>query len=322
MDILSAIASMNAIIIALLISLKKQKSISDKILIAWVINFACLFAIPYLIEHELLLHESYWGFLLVFFVVANAPFIYVYTNSLTNPEFKFNFKYFYHFIFILIIGLAFVPYLSLSPEERMSEVIQKEDLSYYSMLPMLSLLFIQIYFLTRTIIILVRHQYNIKQSFSYKEKVNLAWIKMIVIGFLGLIVLSFIGYGLVSAKIISVFWMDYLQIIAYIILFFYIAFSGYRQTAINMVHPASMPLVEKESKTDATKAKSKTNETIPRDDKDELISKLLEIMENDKLYLNPELHISNVAIQLNMHIHHLSKLFNPSMAPEATLSSP
>ena len=239
-----------------------------------------------------------------------SSFIFVYTNSLTNPEFKFNLKYFYHFVFILIIGLAFIPYLTLSPEERMSEVYQKEDLAYYSLLPMLSLLFILIYFLTRTIITLVRHQYNIKQSFSYKEKVNLAWIKLIVIGFLGLIVMNFIGYGLVSAKVISVFWMDYLQIIAYIILFFYIAFSGYRQAAIVVAHPTSIPIVKKDTKTDLTKAKSTTTETSHGDDKDELISKLLEIMENDKLYLNPELHISDVAIQLNMHIHHLSKLFN------------
>ena len=65
MDILSAIASMNAIIIALLISLKKQKSISDKILIAWVVNFAFHFAIPLGIERQLFFHESMWGLILI-----------------------------------------------------------------------------------------------------------------------------------------------------------------------------------------------------------------------------------------------------------------
>ena len=192
MEILSAITSINAIIIALLISLKKQKSISDKILIAWVINFAFLFAIPFCVEHKLFFHESYWGFILVFFIVAHAPFIFVYTGSLTNPEFKVDFKNFYHFGFILLISLTFIPYLSLSPDERMNEVFQKEDLSYYALLPMLTLLFIQIYFLTRTIVILIRHQHSIKQSYSYKENVNLAWIKLIVYGFLGIIVLNFI----------------------------------------------------------------------------------------------------------------------------------
>lgn len=310
MDILSAFASINAIIIALLISLKKQKSISEKILIAWVLNFAFLFAIPFCIEHRLFFHESYWGFLLVFFIVAHSPFIFVYTSSLTKPEFKFNFKYFYHFGFILIISLAFIPYLLLSPEERMNEVLQKEDLSYYSLLPMLTLLFIQIYFLTRTIIILVRHQDSIRQSYSYVERVSLAWIKLIVFAFLGIIILGFIGYGLVSAKVISVFWMDYFQIIAYIIVFFYIAFYGYRQTAVNVALPVSRPIVEKETKTDISKAKLKTSNTVPTDDKNEHISKLLEIMENEKLYLDPELHITSVAIQLKMHTHQLSKLIN------------
>ena len=67
---------------------------------------------------------------------------------------------------------------------------------------------------------------------------------------------------------------------------------------------------EKEAKIDASLLKSKTNESIPVDDKDEFVSKLVEIMENEKLYLDPELHIASVAIKLNMHIHQLSKLIN------------
>lgn len=79
MDIVSAIASINALVIAILISGKKQKSITDYVLIVWVINFAFHFAIPFLIERQVLLHESLWGFVMG---------IFVYTKSLTDPEFN------------------------------------------------------------------------------------------------------------------------------------------------------------------------------------------------------------------------------------------
>ena len=111
---------------------------------------------------------------------------------------------------------------------------------------MLTLLFIKIYFLTRTIILLVRHQYTIKQAYSYEARINLAWIKLIVFGFLGLIVLSFIGYGLVSAQVISVFWMDYFMIMVNIVLFFFIVYWGYKQAAIRSPISTNAALSEKQ----------------------------------------------------------------------------
>lgn len=50
MELIGAKASINAFIIAFLISIKKQKGISEYILIAWVINFTFHFAIPFFIE--------------------------------------------------------------------------------------------------------------------------------------------------------------------------------------------------------------------------------------------------------------------------------
>lgn len=201
MDIVSAIASINALVIAILISSKKEKSIADYVLIIWVINFAFHFAIPFLIERQVLLHESSWGFVMGLFIVTHAPLIFVYTKSLTDPEFRFDLKNFWHFGLILIYIAAFIPYLSLSPEERMELVMQKQDLSLHMFLPMLTLLMLRVYFLVWTIVALMKHQYSIKQSFSYERKINLAWLKRIAYGFFALIVLSFVCYGLVSAQI-------------------------------------------------------------------------------------------------------------------------
>jgi len=310
MDIVSAIASINALFIAFLISLKKQKSTSDFILIVWIINFAFHFFIPFGIERQIIFHESIWGFLMGTFVVAHAPFIFVYTNSIINPEFKVDFKNFYHFGFILIFIISFIPYLSLLPEERMEQVHRKDDLSYYLLLPMLTLLFIRLYFLVRTLIVLIKHQQKIKQSFSYKAKISLTWLKLIVVGFLGAIVLSFVLYGLASAKIISVFWMDYILIIINIVLFFYIAYSGYRQSAIHKENLAIIPGSIKVKVDNKKKSESKSIQSVTGENYNPAISDLLQLMEKEKLYLEPELNIGIVAIQLKIHAHQLSKLIN------------
>jgi len=308
MDIVSAIASINALIIAFLISRKKQKSTSDFILIAWIINFAFHFFIPFGIERQIVFHESTWGFLMGLFVVAHAPFIFVYTNSLTNPEFKVNFKNFYHFGFILIFIIAFIPYLSLLPDERMEQVHRKDDLSYYMLLPMLMLLFIRLYFLARTMILSIKHQHNIKQSFSYEAKINLAWIKMIVFGFLGVIVLSFFLYGLASAKIISVFWMDYILIIVNMVLFFYIVYYGYKQNSVKNIIANDSQFTNNYREKEKPGSKPDIIENSAP-----VILELQEMMKKNKPYLNPELNIGNVANQLNIHAHQLSKLINKQL---------
>lgn len=304
MDIISAIASFNALIIAFAIYSRKNKTISDKILIVWIVNFAFHFAIPFLIEHDVLFHKSYWGLLMGVFVIAHAPLIFVYTNSLTNPQFKANFKNLYHFGFILIYVVSMIPYLLLSNEERISIVTDKQDLSIHMILPMIIMFLCKIYFLSRTIIILIKHHYSIKQEFSYDEKVNLTWLKRIAYGFVLLFILTFVEFWLVSVHIISIYWMDYSMIIANMILFFYIAYSGYRQKSIYTSKPTS-EIVYATAKKQAF--------AYEEDEYDPVIKELCKKMIDERLYIQPELNLGDLANIIGVHAHQLSKLINEQL---------
>ena len=59
------------------------------------------------------------------FVVAHAPFRFVYTSSLTNRDFKANFKNLYHFGFILLFITSLIPYFALSYDKQMALVLEK-----------------------------------------------------------------------------------------------------------------------------------------------------------------------------------------------------
>jgi AraC-like DNA-binding protein len=315
MEFISAIASINALILAFLIYIKKGKTISDKILIFWVINFALHFAIPFLVDRQVLIHESYWGILMGVFIVAHAPFLFVYTNSLTNPHFKANFKNLYHFLVIVLFIAASIPYLLLPQEERMALALKKQDLSHEMFLPMMVLLFCRVYYLIRTILILAKHQYSMKQVFSYDEAVNLTWLKRITYGFFSLILLYFIAFGLVSAQLLNIFWMDYSLIVVNIILFFYIAYSGYKQKLIYTTEDSRHIVADKKSRkevipnTNNSQNKNNSSET----ELDPIITDLKKSMLNNKLYLEPELNIGDLANKIGIHAHQLSKLINSQL---------
>jgi len=314
MDIISAIASFSALLIAFLTHSKRNKTISDKILVLWIINFAFHFAVTFFLERKLFLSESYWGLLLGVFMVAHAPFIYVYTLSWTDPKFKLNLKYLYHFGFVLIHILSFIPYMILSEEERMQLAMNKQDLTYHMFLPMIVLLFCRVYFLIRTIMALYAHQLNIKQVFSFSEKVNLAWLKRIAIGFFFIIVLSFVAYGLASAKVISIYWMDYSLVIANIIIFFYLAYFGNKQQSLYTSEAITETAKRKVDKT--SKSTKHVKDSVPSKDQkslDPIIQALYQKMAEEKLYLNPELNIGDLANILSVHAHQLSKLINTQL---------
>ena len=313
MDIFSAIASVNAIVIAYFISTKKSKSISDYILIAWCVNFSIHFLIPLGIERQLFFHESLWGWVMGMAVMAHAPFIFVYTSSLTNPDFKLILKNLYHFGFLLVFCIAYIPYFSLSPDDRMLLVQSKGNPTYYVLVPMLTLLFIRIYFLTRTMVILVRHQTIIEQSFSYETNVNLRWIKLITYGFFGIIGMSIIMYMLVSSQVVSVFWMDYSMILLNMVLFYFIAYYGYKQEVI----AKPVATTKEELKTSVPEMKSPlklSKNGVPKVDiLNGDIRRLNTLVEEEKLYLEPELHIEDIAVKMHLQTHHLSKLINQQL---------
>ena len=317
MDIVSAVASVNALIIAFFLYKRKEQKISIKILSIWSIVFAIHFSIPFFIERDLFFSGAYWGFILGIVTTSHTPFLFVYTNSLADKNFKINFKNLWHFGFILLYIVSFIPLFLLGKEKHLELVYEKQGLAYQAFLPLITVLFCQVYFLIRTTIVLIKHQQNIKHEFSYEKQVDLAWIKRIVLGFAVLIVLSFIAYAMVSANIISISTMDYSIIVVNMIIFFYIAYSGYQQKDIYNPEKADDNNISVADKTKPVSKKGTlplTHEKTNRDTvHDPIFNDLLELMEGEKLYLNPELTIGELANQLNIPAHHLSKLINEKM---------
>ena len=315
MDIISAIASINALLIAFFLFIKGKKEVSTRILGVWCLLFSFHFAFPFFFEKRLFFLEFDWGIVWRAVIVSHIPFLFVYTNSLIDKRFKLNFKYLGHFLIVLIFIFANIPILQIPDETRFELVFNTDGIVSEIFLPLISSLFIQITYLIWTTVILVKHQYKIEDEFSYKKTVDLAWIKRIVIGFTIILFLKFIGYGLLSEKIITVYIMDYAIITANIILFFYLVYCGYHQKEI---YSGSEIYVEKTNPKKKVVHKKRNNsiaksEVFKPETNDPITKDLLDLMQKEKLYLQHELSISELAHRLNIHTHTLSKIINDNL---------
>lgn len=316
MDVIGAIGAINAVIIAFFLYKKKDKSINDKLLMAWVCLFALHFSMPFFIERKLFFHEFYWGFIFGVIIITHMPFLFVYTQSLVQKNFRFSIGNLWHFVFVIVFILTLLPAFMLGKDAYLELIHGKHDITYQVFIPMITFLFCQVYFLIRTIISLLRHQYTIKTEFSYNKAIDLTWIKRIVYGFASILLLYFLSFALVSLKLISLLVMDYIILVVNMLLFFYTAYSGYNQKIIFTPevlksNPQNENSRQKASIEDSTQTEIKNGyESAGNASK---LKELLDLMEHQKPYLEQELTIGQLALELQMHVHQLSKMLNEDL---------
>ena len=136
------------------------------------------------------------------------------------------------------------------------------------------------------------HVNNLGETFSYTEKVNLSWFKLLIYGYL------FFILGLITTHIVDdsiSYFMFYLILLTYVI------YSGYN--ALNQ-DPIFENIKSNNKKTDNPK------EDINSVFYTNLKAMLLTKMEDEKLYLDSSLTIHSLANQLNSNNKYISQLIN------------
>ena len=162
----------------------------------------------------------------------------------------------------------------------------------------------------------MQHQHNIEKEFSYHAKINLSWLKLLTYLYIIILISSLAGYSLASSKILNIKVMDDLLMVVRMILFFYMVYHGFKQRLIYN------PVMEINQN---TKKKPKPIKLEPADigltqaqesensGENPIKKELLVFIGQEKPYLEQELTLGDLANQLNMHAHHLSKMINKEM---------
>ncbi len=123
------------------------------------------------------------------------PVFYLYIQSLTHRHFQISYRYLYHFIPSFVVLLLNLPYLFLPYKEKLwfvsggyGQITDNLLLIYLKWINRIGVFgFINLQLLVYIILsVYFYNQYKkqIENIFSYKENIDLKWIKMLVISFL------------------------------------------------------------------------------------------------------------------------------------------
>lgn len=250
------------------------------------------------------------NYFLINTAVALAPLIYLYIKSITTSNFKFKKSYWWHFslAFLLIIyRFGIYTYDALQPgfSDTQNGFLKIElDETYVQSIMSYIETSVMLIYLAFTIQLFYNYRKKIKQYFSNTYKLELNWI----LSFLILFSILFL-YGTIQDIIGSRFidlgyqqrwWLNLLSAIVTL----YVGIKGYftDTTKLNKLDftfsPKTIAIPESEHKIE--------EKSFSEDE----IEQIKALMEDDKVYLNPELNLSDLAKIANMSRGQLSEIVN------------
>lgn len=309
MDLLFLIGAVQSFFFATLLVSRTQIVLHHKILIAFYLLNGLL-----LIDHFLELkgivfdHPHLLG-LTYTLPLMTGPVLYYYTIALTEenrlPVSTFFYK---HSIpFVLLTGYFLFDYYFLSAEEKLAYYYQETE-GKTSIMVYLTEFCLNVSLPAYSILSLIRlkdHLAKIKSKFSYIEDIGLRWLTVIL--FLFALVSGIVLITNIFSDIIPIFSFTVGDSLIYgsvVIAIFFIGYYGIKQKAI---------YVESQDETiSETNAKYQRSGLMITEN-DPNLSRLLTIMETEKLYRNSKLSLKELAGKMNFTENKLSQLINEGL---------
>lgn len=160
-----------------------------------------------------------------------------------------------------------------------------------------------------------RHQHNIKARFSYQEKINLQWLKYLVLA----LVLLYVLYA--ALLITRITQLEYVLYFAIVITIYVSGFLGMRQPAIftrrrpPIENQSSNPPSQHNISVETVQTNNATSEKYQRsalssEQSRQLFQQLEIFMQAQKTYLDSQLSLSELAEQTDLSTHYISQAIN------------
>ncbi|WP_422104139.1 helix-turn-helix domain-containing protein [Winogradskyella sp.] len=300
-------------VVLLFIRYSKKRQLSD-LFLGLILLLSCYAQICYTVGFMGWYNEfrtTKINYFLINIAVGLAPLIYLYVKSITTSNFRFKKTYWWHFslaFLYVFYRLSIYTYDALQPgfHDTQNGILKIElDEAYWQ--PIMSYVetpFMLMY-LAFTFQLFYSYRKKIIQYFSNTYKLELNWI----LSFLILFSLLFL-YGTIQDIIGSRFmdlgyeqrwWLNLTMAIVTL----YVGVKGYftDTTKLNKLDfsfsPKTIGIPEDANVFDEEKPIS-----------EEDIATVKQLMEDDKVYLNPELNLSDLAKMANMSRGQLSEIVN------------
>lgn len=284
--------------------------------LAWFILLCAFYIAPFMLGYagwyaEDLLRDIlfYIPFQQLFLI---GPILYFYTHSLLNPDFRLQKKDWLHFgpglLYLIFIFVVFLTDKIILRRYYFYADGRDMDLDFwYQFLGLISM----IYYLILSLRWYRQYRKNALDTVSFASAISFDWIPRFLMAFilvLSLRILFFIlnpEWGEFGSK----FW----YYLCFSVLFYYISISGYT-ASVRSELPLQMALFQhSNSALVAPQPNYSKEEKTPGErieNLEEWKSKTIQLMEQNQLYQNPSLTLSEVAKYLNTTSKQVSQIIN------------
>lgn len=223
-----------------------------------------------------------------------------------------------HFLPALIVFFLFLRFFILSGPEKI-DIILNHRIPYYDIICRIIDFVVLLqggFYFCYSMKYLKRYHIRIMEDYSNIDRLTLNWLRNMVIVVFGISLLGAIGSNLYSFRLISDVYFDFQ---------FFIVGGSIFLISYYLLTKRELFVPDNNEKTGVLNPDGKIKEAIPGDgikcgDKilsgldteycREIISKLTNAMEIDKLYLNQDLSLNEVAAKIDVPRHHLSAILN------------
>lgn len=280
---------------------KRKKTLADKILCLWLAVIGMHLVLVFLTMEQLIYRFPYLLGVPIFFPLIHGPLLFLYVSSLTQQTQKWAFNSL-HFLPAVLMLFCFARFFALSGNSKI-EVYQHKGqgyrhlLEWYSYLVKLS----GIFYVCASLWILRKHKEAIADQFSNTDKINLNWLRYLILGVA--VVWVFVLFGTSSHL--------YFAVVIFVI---FIGYWGINQVGI--FTPEMSPSFQEidtikiEPLADATPKSKYEKSGLTPEQGQSIHAFLQQKMLEEQLYTNSELTLIDLAKALSVHPNLLSQVIN------------
>lgn len=298
-----------ALFVAALLLVKENRTNGDRILLTWMLLSAALLVFFYLnfIEatSRLIPLMIVWGCI----PLLVAPLLYQYVLALTKPTYRIVTQWPHAIPFVLLVTIFLIYYLFIIKPGQIW--IEAGFIQRTGNLPWVIRIYPQFFAVSSftypviSLVVLIKHQKQVLNEFSYQESITLKWLRNWVILELAAFIIAYAVIQIGSTEVFDIVWS--FRVLAGLITvnIFIVGFFGLRQP---IIFPPEQLADEKPKST--TKYKSSN---LDEAESGLIQKRLKDIMETDRLYIRQNLGIAELARELSVSKHHLSQVINENL---------
>lgn len=295
--------------IVVLLLTKKQKTLTDKILAAWIAIIGI---------HLLGYYYNQLGYWEIYphligvtapFPLLHGPMLFLYTLYSLRNDRKIRLVDYLHFAPVIASYLYMFNFFFFYTveEKRMLDNGEIQDYGVFSIVLLIAILISGLTYSLFSYQLTIKHQIKINKYFSFNEEINMKWLRNCIFS-IGLVFLSATIIYIVRDAFgvefsFNVEYIIYLVIIGFV---FYIGYYGIKHENIF----TNNSLLDNSEEEDTESTEKYKNSGMKKEIVLKLYNRLLKIMVDEKPYLDPKLSLSGLAQLLEISTNQLSQIIN------------